>query len=57
MKIPAFMAVGEFIEIICRLYDILASTLQAEPLGIVLDKRLTFAQQQVENGAMLTLYS
>ena len=57
MKIPAFMTVDEFIGIICRVYDVSGTTLQAEPMGIILNKNLSFAEQQVEHGALLTLYS
>jgi len=54
MKIPAFMPVEEFISIICQIYGINESTLQAEPLGILLNKKQSFAEQQVEHGALLT---
>ena len=57
MKIPAFMSVEEFTAIICRIYGVSGTTLQAEPPGILLNKKQTFAEQQVEHGALLTLYA
>jgi len=56
LKIPAFMEVGEFIRIICGVLNTQGSLLQAEPLGIVLDVNQSFADQQVEHGALLTLH-
>lgn len=57
MKIPAFMPAGEFIDIMCQIFGVSGDALQAEPLGIVLDGQLSFADQQVEHGAVLTLHS
>ena len=57
MKIPAFMTVEEFIGIICHLYNVQGTTLQSEPMGILLNKKQSFAEQQVEHGALLTLCS
>ena len=57
MKIPAFMTVGEFVGIVCRIYNTQGTTLQAEPSGILLNKKQTFAEQQIEHGALLTLCS
>ena len=55
MKIPAFMTVEEFTGIICQIYGVSGATLQAEPSGILLNKKQSFAEQQVEHGAVLTL--
>ena len=57
MKIPAYMPVEEFIRIICKTYNISGTSLQAEPLGILLNNKQTFAEQQIEHGALLTLHS
>ena len=57
MKIPAFMIVDEFIGIVCRIYGVSGTTLQSEPLGILLNKKQSFAEQQVEHGALLTMHS
>ena len=57
MKIPAFMTVEEFIGIICKIYGVSGTILQSEPLGILLDKKKSFAEQQVEHGALLALHS
>ena len=57
MKIPAFMNVEEFIGIICRIYGVSGSSLQSEPLGMLLNNKQSFAEQQVEHGALLTLHS
>ena len=55
MKIPANMSVEEFANIICQIYDANGTTLQSEPLGILLNKKQSFSDQQVEHGALLTL--
>ena len=57
MKIPAFMMVEEFIGIICQLYNVRGTALQSEPLGILLNNKQSFAEQQIEHGALLTLHS
>ena len=57
MKIPSYMTAEEFIGIICRIYDVKGTTLQSEPSGILLNKKQTFAEQQIEHGALLTLCS
>ena len=57
MKIPAFMSVEEFTGIICQIYGVSGTTLQSEPLGILLNRKQSFAEQQVEHGAFLTLYN
>jgi len=54
MKIPSYMTVEEFTEIVCQIYGVSGSTIQAEPLGILLNKKQTFIEQQVEHGALLT---
>jgi uncharacterized ubiquitin-like protein YukD len=56
MKIPASMSVEEFVGIICEIYNVSGSTLQAEPPGIMLNKKENFSQQGVGHGAMLTLH-
>jgi len=54
MKIPASMTAEEFTEIMRRIYGVSETALQAEPPGIMLNKKLSFASQQVEHGALLT---
>ena len=55
MKIPVFMTVEEFVGIICEIYNVKGTTLQSEPQGILLSKKLSFAEQQVEHGTLLTI--
>lgn len=54
MKIPASMTAEEFTEIMRRIYGVSETALQAEPPGILLNKKLSFENQQVEHGALLT---
>jgi len=56
IKIPASMTVDEFIGVICKTYGVSGSGIQAEPKGIVLNKKENFSQQGIEHGALLTLH-
>jgi len=55
LKVPAYVPVGELIGMLNELYSTDGQMLHAEPKGIILDKKKTFAEQYVEHGARLTL--
>ena len=55
LKIPAFVPVGELIEMFYEIYGVDGKALQAEPKGLILDKSKTLEEQGVLHGAKLTI--
>jgi len=59
LKIPAFIPVGELIDVFHEIYGgggaASDATLHAEPKGMILDRSKTLKEQGVEHGALLTL--
>ena len=55
LRVPAFLPVGELIDLLNELYHTDGQTLHAMPKGIILDRSKTLETQSIEHGAMLTL--
>jgi len=55
LKVPAFLPVGELIDLLNEIYSTNGRTLHAQPKGIILDKKKTLQRQSIEHGAKLTL--
>lgn len=58
LKVPTFITIAELISIIkqsLKLEQIKLQSLQAEPLGKILQSDQTLNQENVLNGALLTL--
>ncbi|WP_159081748.1 EsaB/YukD family protein [Paenibacillus sp. CAA11] len=58
LKVPAFVPIGELIEMLAEALHLAVepeNRIQAEPVGRILDNRLTLEQEGVADGALLTL--